>query len=442
MKKSRYNFIRPADGQSVLYNARTEALAILNPEVAKLYEENAPAQIKRVHPEFYDYLRENNFLVADDFDELEAQLAQWKESDDDPSHFSIGFNPTLCCNLRCWYCYENHEGNLNMTPDVFERMQRLITRRMQNPELVGMSLDFFGGEPLLNFGKIGRPLIEHACREASKYEKYLSITFVTNGVLLSEDILKFLADTGHSIAFQITLDGNRERHDSIRNTRTGGPTYNTILHNVARVLEYPEMFVTLRCNYTAESLASFADVAADISRWKENPAIIIEHLTIDPHRVWQDHAKTTDIDIQAADRDVRAAFKEAGVRVSVAKRANRYRCYADRHNHLHVNFNGDVYRCTARDFTPDRSEGILTTEGEVEWNEKSAQRDAVKWNNETCRECEIYPLCCGTCSQNKLESGRTSGCEYGYSSDDKANIITERIAWLINGAKKSSDNNI
>ena len=107
------------------------------------------------------------------------------------------------------------------------------------------------------------------------------------------------------------------------------------------------------------------------------------------------------------------------------------RCYADKDNHISVNYNGDLYKCTARDFTPDNREGRLEPDGTLAWNDRRALRDRIRYGNETCRACRIFPLCHGGCSQFKLDSMGRSGCIRGYTPAFRQKIIEDRIDYLL-----------
>lgn len=440
MKKSKYNFIRQIGEQNVLYNAMTESLSILDPDVAALYIDKSVEEIKVLHPDFYNYLCSNGYLINDTVDELHTLLERWNLEDNDPSYFSLSVNPTLNCNMDCWYCYEKHDGDLNMKGSVLDNIKKLISVKLSDKQLNRFHLGFFGGEPLLNFNRVAQHLINFATEKATYYNKILTLSFVTNGYLLSKEILDYLYHLGHSTTFQITLDGNEDIHNHVRHTKTGGETYKTILQNASHILKYSNMTLVLRCNFTAASLNSFIDVATDLSAWTDNPDIDINHLTIDLHQVWQDCANNNFTEIKEAEDDVRKVFQQLNLPITIIRKAKRYRCYADRNNNALVNYNGDLFRCTARDFTPDRKEGIIDNLGNLVWNKRSANRNSVKWANPTCHACEIYPLCCGSCSQIKLESSSPFRCDYGYNPQDKYEIITERINWLLNKAQNINTN--
>lgn len=102
---------------------------------------------------------------------------------------------------------------------------------------------------------------------------------------------------------------------------------------------------------------------------------------------------------------IRNNFEAAGFDVGSDDVHFHHVCYADSPRHAVINYNGDVFKCTARDFATESREGRLNNEGRIEWNEKFFQRMAIKYSNEACRNCVILPICNGSCTQNKIEAG-------------------------------------
>lgn len=110
MKESFYTYRLEENGYLFLYNAATDQMMALLPQVAALYKSaaNRPESLAERHPALYDSLCSGGFLVADDADEPAAFIASLEERERADRSFGIIVNPTLRCNLRCWYCYEKH----------------------------------------------------------------------------------------------------------------------------------------------------------------------------------------------------------------------------------------------------------------------------------------------------------------------------------------------
>lgn len=314
-----------------------------------------------------------------------------------------------------------------MTDEVSSAIIKLISKEIEKKGKRGIFISFFGGEPLLALNEVIIPFLE-SLNEIAK-DINVNVSFVTNGVLLTEKNLQLLKSTPFckKLTFQVTLDGNELYHNKVKFFNNNQGTYSTIIQNIKDALRLGAS-ITLRLNTTAENLMSFTDVVADL---KDMPKSDIERLEIDFQHVWQDNLSDnmTFIEKQKSIRDI---FVKEGFLVKELKHIDSSRCYADRKNHYVINYNGDVYKCTARDFSKENREGILTKEGEVIWNKNYEIRENVKFGNDVCRKCSIFPICHGGCSQFKMDYKSVNGCLRGYSKADKEKIIRDRVDYLIN----------
>ena len=181
------------------------------------------------------------------------------------------------------------------------------------------------------------------------------------------------------------------------------------------------------------NLLSYADVLEDLEDIASGER---ELLNIDFQHVWQDNGEDT---MKYLDRQekLRERFVEKGFTVNELKHIDNSRCYADRKNHYTINYNGDVFKCTAREFSSNNREGVLTTEGEVIWNAKNEKREELKYGNDSCHQCNIFPICHGGCSQFKMESMAISDCIRGYSQKDKEKIVNDRVDYIISNKIKN-----
>lgn len=414
----------------MLYNAYSDEVGMLADELKKLYEDKTLNDIQNIHPEFYKFLQEKGFLVPSSEIESEKCITKWKKEDEDPSSFTLTINPTLDCNMRCWYCYENHQKSRTMNSEISERIFKFISKKMAEPDLKEFNLSFFGGEPLIRYRSIVKPLTEHACNLAVLFHKKINISFTTNGYLLTPPVVDFLSSLNVPLHFQITLDGNEKLHNKIRHTVNGTGSYAQILDNCKNLLLHPLASITLRCNYTSESAVTFMDLLSDLENRNITPT---PSLNIDFQRVWQD--KGNDDEVETKIIHIQHALQKKGFSTSGIKAQEKYRCYAERNNHIVVNYDGNLYHCTARDFTPENAEGTICEDGTLLLNEKSAVRNKVKWGNSACMECNIYPLCNGLCSQQKFEHVGVSGCIAGYTEKDKEVISEKRVRYIIEKSK-------
>lgn len=195
--------------------------------------------------------------------------------------------------------------------------------------------------------------------------------------------------------FQVAFDGNEEFHNKIKKLANGKGLYETTINNVMYGLSKGFIF-TIRCNYTPENMHSFDEV---ISLFQDVAETYIEYglLEFDFHRVWQvDETSTMEKSINLLESRVNPPKNKYNPAAHSIKA-----CYADNENSVVINYNGDLYSCTAKDFNPEEREGYLDEQGILVYNEKHLNRIKTRFSNPSCLECKIFPICY-VCSQKKL----------------------------------------
>lgn len=437
MKQSKYNCILQDNTGMVIYNAATDQLVALTPQLANIFNEGkaAPEKIKAQHAELYDHLLQKGIFVCDDADETETYIRKREEYERSSGEYTITINPTLACNMSCWYCYESHKNMPAMSADVKQSVLLLIDKLLADNKLKKLNLSFFGGEPLLYFDKVVVDIINHAKMQCKAFDAKLSIHFTTNAYLLTDNVLKHLE--GLDVSFQITIDGGKQVHDSVRKTKGGEPTYARIVEHIHQTLSRG-FSVGVRFNYTAKSIPSFIDVVKDFSHLQQEQKQLVNFTF---QRVWQDNEGDAS-QVEQQVEHIERAFEQAGLFVNNAKSYIVPYCYADDVNTAVVNYNGDLFKCTARDFATKSKEGTLAADGTLRWNERLRKRMSIRHGSDTCLQCRIYPICHGGCSQMKLEApDGISSCPKGYDNDKIQEIMEGRALYLLTSCKRQKSSN-
>lgn len=251
----------------------------------------------------------------------------------------------------------------------------------------------------------------------------LLVGFTSNGYLIDDAMIAHLTEGDEPKSFQITLDGNRERHDKTRFPARGEGSYDTILANVRRLLGCG-VEVILRINYTASNILSVRDVLKDVDTIDAQGRKL---LTVSFHRVWQDRRMRELPDSVVTDTVelFREEFRNVGDAFSMNNLRNP--CYADKVNEAVVNFDGNVFKCTARDFSEENRCGVLADDGRIVWDEGVESRRAAKLSRPVCRTCRLLPLCGGGCSQKAFESGGENICLEGLSGEEMDKVVMQRF---------------
>lgn len=429
-KYSIYNSILNIDNDShILYNALSDRFILLREVAYRDFFNYNANYLKEQNSILFNQLVSINSIIEDTFDEYKCVLERIRQNDNDDSIYHLHINPTVDCNFKCWYCYEDHIKGSKMPTEVIESVKRLMYNIIDNQiNLRTFNLSFFGGEPLMFFHIIAKPLIEYIHTLCTPKGIKVNIHFTSNGFLLNNAIVEFLQDK--SVCFQITLDGWKDTHNKTRFTKGGAGSYNKIISNIIQLVR-SNIKVILRINYTSTNIFGVSNILNDIDTLEQHYR---QNICIDFQRVWQDaNAECDDIVIEHLNESIKL-FHSKGFRVSSHKILDSVSnsCYGDKRYHALVNYNGDVFNCTARNFNFLNRAGYLRSDGTIVWENNSLEkRLASKFSKSVCHSCRIAPLCGGGCCQRALESNNGDSCIYSYSDADIDQIIINRFEFML-----------
>ncbi|HIO66014.1 MAG TPA: quinohemoprotein amine dehydrogenase maturation protein [Planctomycetes bacterium] len=158
---------------------------------------------------------------------------------------TLVLNVTNKCNLSCTYCYEYGEDRVSnqKKPDGTPRLPMMTSETacksvdflLKSSEgRNGVSITFFGGETLLNFGTI-RDATEHAVRRGRELGRLVAFSLTTNATMLTDEVIDFLVE--HKFGVNISIDGNKGDQDRHRTFSSGRGSYDIIVPRVRKFLE-------------------------------------------------------------------------------------------------------------------------------------------------------------------------------------------------------------
>lgn len=308
--------------------------------------------------------------------------------------------PTLNCNFRCWYCYEEH-FNSKMDEKSVEATIKFCKKLIDMGSVKVFNLDWFGGEPLLYFDEIIYPIASILREYCMQKEVIFVHGITTNGYLISDERIKKFQEIDLR-NFQITLDGSMEYHNKTRFSATDKNTYVTITRNIERLVTLiKNISMMVRINYTPANLPTMEKIADSF-----NPSIRSK-IKIMPQIVWQYKNK-----INAVDDTIREKLKIFSNKGYNAERvylspSNGTCCYTENMLQFVINYDRSVYKCTARDFKNRKySIGEINEFGEfIANNVYYNYFVASSFENNQCLSCEYLPSCGGMCIQKKIEEG-------------------------------------
>ncbi len=132
------------------------------------------------------------------------------------------------CNLACKYCFaeegEYHGRRALMSFDVGKRALDFLIANSGNRR--NLEVDFFGGEPLMNW-QVVKDLVKYGREQEKLHDKKFRFTLTTNGILLNDEIQEFVNREMSNVV--LSLDGRKEVNDKMRPFRGGQGSYDAIV---------------------------------------------------------------------------------------------------------------------------------------------------------------------------------------------------------------------
>jgi len=266
MQPSMFNLRVPlqARDEFFLMNTITDAQLVVSRDVAELLDRADKGEFigtPVATPEEREALAllwDNGFLVENrtaDRAALDKYLDTVKSNTDE---LNVTLLTTLQCNFACDYCFQGDHGDYNkfadkMSPEMAVRVSDWLDRELDRVRPERFVLTFFGGEPLLNI-PVMYSIAERAWKATQARGVTLYINIITNGLLLSEEVVDRLLPLGLN-GIKITLDGDHDTHNRMRPLRGGQGTFDRIIENIRRVAG--KCRIAVGGNFDEESVESF-----------------------------------------------------------------------------------------------------------------------------------------------------------------------------------------
>lgn len=313
------------------------------------------------------------------------------------------------CNLRCKYCFadtgEFHGGRCLMSAETGKKAIDFVIK--SSGARKNIEIDYFGGEPLMNFGVV-REITEYAKAEGEKHGKNFRFTVTTNGILLNEDIKKYINENMSNVV--LSIDGTKETNDRMRYRVDGSGSYDSIVpkfQDLAESRNQDRYYV--RGTFTAYNKDFAKDVIhlADLGFKQTSVEPVVAPET-------EDYALTKE-DIPVIFREYEKLTEEYIKRYKEGKGFNFFHfmidldqgpCVVKRlsgcgagHEYLAVAPNGDIYPCHQFVGNNDFLMGNVDS-GTIDEKIKSYFEKSNIYTKEKCKNCFAKFYCSGGCCAN------------------------------------------
>lgn len=312
------------------------------------------------------------------------------------------------CNFRCRYCFADegayHSKRESMS---FETAKAAVDFLIENSgKRKVLEMDFFGGEPLMNFDVL-KKTVYYAKEAAAKAGKKFLFTTTTNALLLSDEVIQFFNEEMENVV--LSLDGRKEVHDAIRKSINGKGTFDLIIDKIKKFISLRgDKSYYVRGTFTAKNL----DFAKDVLFIADQG---VDSISMEPVVTEIEDLQITDEHLPIIEKEYENLCDEYLKRHAEGKGFNFFHfnvdleggpCLSKRvsacgagNEYFSVAPNGDLYPC--HQFVGDSSFRMgSVTEGIVRTDIREQFKESCLFTRKKCGDCFAKFICSGGCNAN------------------------------------------
>ncbi len=312
------------------------------------------------------------------------------------------------CNMTCKYCFGDKgafEGIRSLLS--LETGKKAIDFLLKNSGTRrNLEIDFFGGEPLMNF-EVVKELVTYGRESEKAYGKNIRFTITTNGLLLDDAKSDYINE--HMDNVILSIDGRPSVNDNMRRTVNDKGTYDIITKNYLNFVEKRKGTYYVRGTFTRENLDFSEDVKHLVDKGFKNVSVepVVTSLDCsyalqdeDKEAIFKEYEKLTDLYLDYAKDGKKFEFFHFNVDLNqgpcVVKRVSG--CGAGT-EYVAISPEGDIYPCHQFVGNPDFKLGNLYDD-HFENSKYDEFNKAHIYNKEKCRGCWAKFYCSGGCHAN------------------------------------------
>lgn len=316
------------------------------------------------------------------------------------------------CNMSCQYCFGDKgafDGDRSLMS--YETGQKAIDFLLKNSgSRKNLEIDFFGGEPLMNF-EVVKQLVDYGRKNESEYDKSIRFTITTNGLLLDDAKTDFI--NRHMDNVILSIDGRPSVNDHMRKTLNGQGTYDLIVKNYKTFIHKRRGLYYVRGTFTRDNLDFSEDVRHLVESGFKNvslePVVLDQSIGFalqeaDLIQILSEYDKLADMYIDYVKKGDQFDFFHFNIDLNqgpcIIKRLSG--CGAGT-EYMAISPEGDLYPC--HQFVGNR-QFLIGNLYDVNYENKfyDTFNSAHIYNKEACSKCWAKFYCSGGCHANAFNA--------------------------------------
>lgn len=347
-------------------------------------------------------------MVEKDIDEV--KLLEYKYNKRYHTDKVLGLTLLLTerCNFACPYCYECKTQQA-MNDENKGLLLNWLSDTAKKRDMV--SINFFGGEPLLEW-EFSKVIMDRLNAESKSFSFKTSYQITTNGYLMNDDVCNEIVNKYKMRGCQLTIDGCKRTHDATRKLGGKEPTFDTVMANIKNLSSYytksyePDEFL-LRINLLNNTVAEIEDMLSVFSDTEKKNIRIYFRAVYNTRRFCEENRN----------RDELASFfllaKKMKFKIAYKDITEVYCEGALGENQLHIKPDLSIWKCNHDESFDGANIGRINKELGLCIDENKLAKWSLNnpFSSQKCRSCNLLPLCYGACPLEYAITGQRT-CLY------------------------------
>jgi len=305
---------------------------------------------------------------------------------------NLTVTPTMECNARCFYCYEEGVRCGNMRNEDADKIVEILSKSQIKREIL---LTWFGGEPLMN-----QEWMDYFSKALKTANFSFSAFLISNGSKITDQVIQKMQEDWNIHSVQITLDGDDEeyckRKDYIDQDET---IYYSMLSKIKK-LSKAGISVQIRINIDLENLESVYALVDDLQQvfYKEN------NVTFYPAFLTGGKRKISELKKIEIIKEILIRVKDMDklpINSYLYKWPKTHACYYNQTSAFSIDTKGNIFKCEHQLGHDNKAIGNIYTELEENYNQREFSGRRIE-----CQKCVFLPKCHGGCNSS-YEQGET-----------------------------------
>ena len=435
MKTSLYNFIFQENNNFYIYNSFVNSFAKINKDVAAFIENIESGKCPDIDESILAPLIKGGFIIKDNKDELAELKLRNRTSRYGATSFGITFAPTLNCNFKCKYCFENPQPQM-ASAETVDKVYDFVLKNLKGKTSFGVC--WYGGEPLLAVDTI-KKLSERFIPLCRTLNIPYDADIISNGYLMTEERAKMLSDLGVSF-WQVTLDGPPEVHNERRPFVNGGATFSTILDNLTACYKYFDR-VSVRINVDKSNYKNVRELLKILDdKGLKNKVNVyfgrVQAFGAVCKSVGSSCFSTEEF--AEIESELNALTMEEGYDVDTRPRLVAGFCTADRINSFVIDPDGNLSKCWNCVGLENEKVGTVF---DHELNDLYIQwLNFDPFQDTECSDCKFLPVCMGGCPYETVIKSEKECKTIKYNLNDQLKLRVKSLKEKKNEQQRDQEN--